>query len=116
MIDEFPVFAVAAACAEGVTLVREAEELRHKESDRITAVAHELQAIGVAIEPLPDGFRITGGPVAGGTVQPHGDHRIAMSCAVAGLVSRAPVVVEGAEIMHESFPAFGETLTALRTP
>jgi 3-phosphoshikimate 1-carboxyvinyltransferase len=116
MIDEFPIFAVAAACAEGVTLVREAEELRHKESDRIAAVAHELQAIGVAIEPLPDGFRITGGPVAGGTVNPHGDHRIAMSCAVAGLVARAPVVVEGAEIMHESFPAFGETLAALRAP
>ncbi|MEI6210017.1 MAG: 3-phosphoshikimate 1-carboxyvinyltransferase [bacterium] len=114
MIDEFPVFAVAAACADGVTEVREAEELRHKESDRISALAHELQAIGVAIEPLPDGFRITGGPVAGGTVTPHGDHRIAMSCAVAGLVARAPVIVEGAEIMHESFPAFGETLQALR--
>ncbi len=113
MIDEFPVFAVAAALAEGTTEVREAAELRHKESDRITAVANELRAIGVAIEPLPDGFRITGGAVAGGTVEPHGDHRIAMSCAVAGLVAKQPVVIHGAEIMHESFPAFRETLLAL---
>ena len=113
MIDEFPVFAVAAACAEGATEVREAAELRHKESDRIAAVAKELRAIGVAIEPLPDGFRITGGSVAGGTVDPHGDHRIAMSCAVAGLVAQQPVVIHGAEIVNESFPAFRETLTAL---
>jgi 3-phosphoshikimate 1-carboxyvinyltransferase len=113
MIDEFPIFAVAAALAEGVTEVREAEELRHKESDRISAVANELRAIGVNIEPLPDGFRITGGRVAGGRVNPHGDHRIAMSCAVAGLVAAAPVVIDGAEIMNESYPAFRETLTAL---
>ena len=113
MIDEFPVFAVAAACAQGITEVREAEELRHKESDRITALANELRAIGVAIEPLPDGFRITGGAVAGGTVHPHGDHRIAMACAVAGLVASNPVIIDGAEIMNESFPAFRETLVAL---
>ena len=113
MIDEFPVFAVAAALAEGTTEVREATELRHKESDRITAVAHELRAIGVAIEPLPDGFRITGGTVTGGTIQPHGDHRIAMSCAVAGLAAQHPVVIEGAEIMNESFPGFRETLLKL---
>jgi 3-phosphoshikimate 1-carboxyvinyltransferase len=113
MIDEFPVFAVAAARADGTTEVREASELRHKESDRISAVANELRAIGVAIEPLPDGFRITGGIVAGGLVNPHGDHRIAMSCAVAGLVARQPVKIHGAEIMNESFPAFCETLTAL---
>jgi len=113
MIDEFPIFAVAAACAQGVTEVREAAELRHKESDRITAVAKELCAIGVAIEPLPDGFRITGGAVAGGSVDPHGDHRIAMSCAVAGLVAKQPVAIEGAEIMNESFPAFREILATL---
>ena len=81
MIDEFPVFAVAAAVADGVTEVRDALELRHKESDRITAVANELRAIGVAIDPLADGFRVTGGTIAGGIVEPHGDHRIAMSCA-----------------------------------
>jgi len=113
MIDEFPVFAVAAACAEGTTEVHEAAELRHKESDRITAVANELSAIGVAIEPRPDGFRITGGAMAGGAVSPHGDHRIAMSCAVAGLVAKQPVVINDAEIMNESFPAFRETLATL---
>ena len=113
MIDEFPVFAAAAALADGVTEVREAEELRHKESDRITAVAHEFQAIGAKIEPLPDGFRVTGGRVAGGAVNPHGDHRIAMSCAVAGLAAQAPVTIDGAEILHESFPTFRETLIAL---
>jgi 3-phosphoshikimate 1-carboxyvinyltransferase len=113
MIDEFPIFAVAAALAEGATEVREAEELRHKESDRIQALAQELRVLGVGIEPLPDGFRIVGGPVSGGLVNPHGDHRIAMSCAVAGLVARRPVTVEGAEILHESFPAFRETLSAL---
>ena len=113
MIDEFPVFAVAAAVAQGITEVREAEELRHKESDRITAVANELRAIGVAIDPLPDGFRITGGSIAGGTIQPHGDHRIAMSCAVAGLVAKNPICIHGSEIMNESFPSFRETLQAL---
>ena len=113
MIDEFPVFTVAAALADGTTEVREAAELRHKESDRIAAVANELRAIGVAIEPLADGFRIHGGAVTGGRVDPHGDHRIAMSCAVAGLVARQPVAIDGAEIMNESFPAFCETLIAL---
>ena len=113
MIDEFPVFAVAAALAHGTTEVREATELRHKESDRITAVANELRAIGVAIDPLPDGFRIHGGIVAGGIVAPHGDHRIAMSCAVAGLVAQNPVEIHGAEIMNESFPTFRETLLKL---
>jgi len=113
MIDEFPVFAVAAARAEGITEVRDALELRHKESDRITAVAHELQAIGVAIDPLADGFRVTGGNIAGGGVDPHGDHRIAMSCAIAGLVAQNPVAIHGAEIMNESFPAFRETMAQL---
>ena len=113
MIDEFPIFAVAAACATGVTEVREATELRHKESDRIAILARELQALGVAIEPLDDGFRITGGQMAGGRTTAHGDHRIAMSCAVAGLVARTPVTVDGSEIIHESFPAFAASLQAL---
>ena len=113
MIDEFPVFAIAAAYADGVTEVREAEELRHKESDRINALVGELSRLGVAITPRPDGFRIVGGAVAGGTVAAHGDHRIAMSCALAGLASHCPVVVEGAEIMAESFPDFAATLRAL---
>jgi 3-phosphoshikimate 1-carboxyvinyltransferase len=113
MIDEFPAFAVAAAYATGVTDVRDAAELRTKESDRIAGLANELGGLGVAIEPRADGFRITGGSVAGGTATARGDHRIAMSCALAGLASRAPVAVNDAEIMAESFPAFRETLAKL---
>ena len=113
MIDEFPAFAVAAAYASGVTEVRDATELRTKESDRIAVLANELGGLGVAIEPRADGFRITGGNVAGGTATARGDHRIAMSCALAGLASRASVAVNDAEIMAESFPAFRETLAKL---
>lgn len=114
MIDEFPVFALAAACAEGQTVVAEAEELRHKESDRISALGGELQRLGVAFAETPDGFRIDGGrPIDGGGVEAHGDHRLAMSLALAGLVSRQPVRVRGAEIIRESFPEFVQVLTGL---
>lgn len=113
MIDELPVFAVAAACASGVTEVREAGELRHKESDRIAVLTEEMRAMGAAIEPLADGFRITGSPLAGGQTTAHGDHRIAMSCAVAGLVAQQPVVVQDAGIIGESFPDFAAALQSL---
>ncbi len=111
MIDEFPAFAVAAAFARGTTIVSDAEELRHKESDRITALGGELRAIGVDFRETPDGFTVQGGlPVAGGQVQPHGDHRLAMSLAVAGLAASGPITVEQAAIIHESFPDFAQVL------
>lgn len=114
MIDEFPVFAVAAAYASGVTVVSDAAELRHKESDRISALCQELQGLGIRISETPDGFTIEGGlPVSGGVGQPHSDHRLAMSLAVAGLAAQNPVTVEGAEIMDESFPEFVSTLQML---
>ncbi len=115
MIDEFPVFAVVAAAAQGVTEVREAAELRHKESDRLTVLCRQLTRLGVAVEERPDGFRLCGrGQIPGGaTVSAEGDHRLAMSLALAGLASRAPVRVEQAEILAESFPDFTTTLTAL---
>jgi 3-phosphoshikimate 1-carboxyvinyltransferase len=114
MIDEFPVFAVAAACAEGETLVSEAVELRHKESDRISALCGELKAVGVDITERPDGFLVRGGaPLSGGTISPHGDHRLAMSLAVAGLAAHGPVTVNDAGIIHESFPRFAPILEAL---
>jgi 3-phosphoshikimate 1-carboxyvinyltransferase len=113
MIDEFPIFAVAAACAEGRTVVRDADELRHKESDRITALGGELRRLGVAFTETPDGFIIDGGPVRGGEVQSHGDHRLAMSLAIAGLAAQAPVTVSGAEMVSESFPGFSGVLRAL---
>ncbi len=114
MIDEFPIFAVAAAYANSPTLVRNAEELRFKESDRITALCQELRSVGVEIEETPDGFRMPGKtPPCGGRADAHGDHRLAMSLAVAGLASEAPLGVSGAEMTGESFPGFLEALQKL---
>ena len=105
MIDEFPVFAVAAACALGDTIVEDAQELRHKESDRISALGTELRQMGVEFHETPDGFVVAGGAVLkGGRVDPHGDHRLAMSLAVAGLVAQAPVEIQGAEIITNPSP------------
>jgi 3-phosphoshikimate 1-carboxyvinyltransferase len=112
MIDEFPVFAIAASCAVGVTVVRGAQELRHKESDRISVLCTELQKIGVKIKELEDGFEIIGQEILqGGSVEPHGDHRLAMALAVAGSVSLDPVIVANPEIIDESFPNFQEIFT-----
>ena len=115
MIDEFPAFAIAAAFARGTTRVSEAEELRYKESDRITAVVSGLNRLGVTASESPDGFSITGtGCVPGGCrVAAQGDHRLGMSFALAGLASTAPITVEGAEIISESFPDFAGTLRQL---
>jgi 3-phosphoshikimate 1-carboxyvinyltransferase len=115
MIDEFPAFAAAAAFAVGRSEVREAGELRFKESDRISVLCSELRAQGVAVEEKPDGFIITGqGSVPGGaSVDPHGDHRLAMSLAVLGLGAQHGLQVGSAEIMAESFPEFVDVLQAL---
>ncbi len=114
MIDEFPVFAVAAACAEGTTVVSEAQELRHKESDRISALGGELRQLGVDFRETADGFTLQGQPALhGGRVDPHGDHRLAMSLAVAGLAAQAPVEVQQAQIIAESFPEFATLLQKL---
>jgi len=113
MIDEFPVFAVAAASAAGTTVVRQAAELRHKESDRITILCNELKKLGVALEEFEDGFAIQGGTIQGGSCAAHGDHRLAMSLTLAGLQSRRPVIVHNAEILNESFPEFVANLVAL---
>jgi 3-phosphoshikimate 1-carboxyvinyltransferase len=114
MIDEFPAFAAAAAYAQGTSLVRDAQELRLKESDRISALCSELRKLGVSASERQDGFEIEGGkPPHGGTVTAHGDHRLAMSLALCGLAAQAPVVVEQAEIIAESFPDFPRFLSAL---
>jgi 3-phosphoshikimate 1-carboxyvinyltransferase len=114
MIDEFPALAVAAACAEGTTTVREAEELRYKESDRIAALCGELRRLGVAAQETPDGFILPGGGMRGGAlVEAHGDHRLAMALTVAGLASARPVQVAGAELSEESFPEFVPALQTL---
>ncbi len=114
MIDEFPAFAVVAARAQGETIVRDAAELRHKESDRIRALVTQLRGLGVEAEERADGFVIRGGrPWPGGTVDAQGDHRLAMSLAVAGLAAASPVVVHGAEMINESFPSFVTILRRL---
>ncbi len=108
-IDEFPVFFIAAACAEGDTLVRGAEELRVKETDRLAAMAEGLGRLGVQHELLPDGLKIRGrGGFRGGTVDSHGDHRIAMAFAVASLRAEAPVEVLDVANVATSFPGFVE--------
>lgn len=110
-IDEFPAIAAVAAFAAGETVVREAKELRYKESDRIAAIVSQLRALGADVEEFDDGFAVRGGTLKGGTARANGDHRLAMSMALCGL--RAPVSVEGAEILNESFPSFVPTLVAL---
>ncbi|SIR77704.1 3-phosphoshikimate 1-carboxyvinyltransferase [Aquipseudomonas alcaligenes] len=105
-IDEFPVLFVAAACAEGRTVLRGAEELRVKESDRIQVMADGLIALGVKAEPTPDGIIIEGGPIGGGEVWSHGDHRIAMSFSVASLRASAPIRIHDCANVATSFPNF----------
>jgi len=114
MIDEFPAFAVAAACAEGVSKVTGALELRHKESDRISSLGIELRKVGVLFNEMEDGFSIKGDqPILGGIVNPHGDHRLAMSLSIIGLISQSPVIVRDSEIISESFPEFVSVLQQL---
>ncbi|KEF32680.1 Cyclohexadienyl dehydrogenase [Marinobacter nitratireducens] len=108
-IDEFPVLFVAAACAEGRTVLRGAEELRVKESDRIQVMADGLAAVGVETTVTPDGIIIDGGqPIVGGKVDSHGDHRIAMSFAVASLRAQGEIEVTDCANVATSFPGFVE--------
>ena len=105
-IDEFPVLFIAAACAEGRTVLRGAEELRVKESDRIQVMADGLLALGAKVEPTPDGIIIDGGALGGGEVDSHGDHRIAMAFSVASLRASAPIRIHDCANVATSFPNF----------
>jgi 3-phosphoshikimate 1-carboxyvinyltransferase len=105
-IDEFPVIFVAAACAEGETVITGAEELRVKESDRIQVMADGLQAIGVNAQATDDGMIIQGGPIKGGKVNSFDDHRIAMAFTMAGLRSESEIHIEDCENVNTSFPGF----------
>jgi 3-phosphoshikimate 1-carboxyvinyltransferase len=115
-IDELPLFALAAAHARGESVLRGAEELRAKESDRIDATVDALRALGVRARATDDGFRVTGVPARprGGRIASRGDHRLAMLGAVAGLASREGVRVEDADAVSVSFPGFFEMLEELR--
>ncbi len=105
-IDEFPALFVAAACAEGETVLTGAEELRVKESDRIQVMADGLAALGVDARPTPDGMVIRGGRIRGGTVASHGDHRIAMAFAMAGLRADGEITITDCANVNTSFPGF----------
>lgn len=105
-IDEFPALFVAAACAEGDTLLQGAEELRVKESDRIQVMADGLVRLGIQAEPRPDGMRIRGGRLGSGLVESHGDHRIAMAFAIAGLRAAGEVRIGDCGNVATSFPNF----------
>jgi 3-phosphoshikimate 1-carboxyvinyltransferase len=111
-IDEFPILFIAAAAAEGETIVSGAEELRKKETDRIAVMARGLEAVGVRVEERPDGARIVGGTVRGGLVDSRGDHRIAMSFAVASLRAEAPIEILNTAEVATSFPSFLEVAAA----
>jgi 3-phosphoshikimate 1-carboxyvinyltransferase len=113
-IDEFPIFAVLATQAEGVTIVRDAAELRVKESDRIATMATELRKMGAAIEERPDGMVVRGPTkLRGAVVECHRDHRLAMALAVGGLVAASPTTIRGAEAVTDSFPGFVEAMRHL---
>ena len=113
-IDELPLVALAACFAEGTTTIRDAEELRRKESDRIETVTAALRALGGKVEPTEDGMVIEGtGGLRGGTIDSHGDHRIAMLGAVAGLASQEGVEVRGMDAAAVSYPAFEADLASL---
>ncbi|MBD2451675.1 3-phosphoshikimate 1-carboxyvinyltransferase [Nostoc sp. FACHB-152] len=111
LIDEIPILAVAAIFAEGKTVIRDAEELRVKESDRIAVMAQQLNKMGAKVTELPDGMEIVGGtPLVGTDVDSHTDHRIAMSLAIAALVSKGVTTIHRAEAAAISYPNFTATL------
>jgi 3-phosphoshikimate 1-carboxyvinyltransferase len=105
-IDEFPAFFIAAAAAEGETLVTGAAELRVKESDRLAAMAAGLASLGIQCELLPDGLRLQGGAMRGGRIDSHGDHRIAMAFALASLIASDPIEIDDVANVATSFPGF----------
>lgn len=111
MIDEFPALAVVATQAHGDTIVRDAAELRVKETDRIATVVAELQALGAHIEPRPDGFVVHGPtPLHGAQVQSHGDHRLAMALSIAALIASGQTTVQDTACIADSFPGFTTTV------
>jgi 3-phosphoshikimate 1-carboxyvinyltransferase len=115
VIDELPILAIAATQARGETIIRDAAELRTKETDRIAAVVENLRRMGAKVGEMPDGLIVEGGyQLHGAEIESFGDHRIAMAFAVAGLIADGETIVNGAEWADISFPGFFETLARLR--
>jgi 3-phosphoshikimate 1-carboxyvinyltransferase len=116
LIDEIPILAVAACYAKGTTLIKDASELRVKESDRITTTVQELSALGATIEELPDGMKITGGSeLSGNVVNSHFDHRLAMSLAIAGLAAKGNTTIENSQCVDISYKEFWKHLESFST-
>lgn len=117
VIDELPIIAIAATQANGRTIIKDAEDLRHKESDRIKAICSELQKIGASIEETPDGFIIEGKTKLNGDciIETYHDHRIAMSAYVAGLISQKPLQIKDFDWVNISFPEFLDIFSELMT-
>ena len=114
MIDEFPILAILATQANGSTMITDAAELRVKETDRIATLAEEITKLGAQVEVMEDGFIITGPtPLTGSRVNSHGDHRLAMALAIAGLIARDETIIENCECIPDSFPGFIETMNAI---
>ena len=115
LIDEIPLLAVVATQAEGITTIKDAGELKVKETNRIRAMVTELTKLGANIEETEDGRKITGAtPLSGGICKSYGDHRIAMSMAIAGLAAQEEVIIQGAEVVNISFPGFYKQLIQLQ--
>lgn len=112
-IDEFPVLFVAAAAASGKTVFSGIGELRVKESDRIAAMAEGMRSLGIRVDETDDGATVYGGQFGGGRVKSHGDHRVAMSLALAGTVASDIVTVEDVDAVDTSFPGFCELMNSL---
>ena len=114
IIDEIPILAVAAACAKGKTVIKDAFELRVKESDRIKTMSDNLKKLGVKTEEKEDGMIIEGGSTfTGGTFDSFGDHRVAMSLAIAGLVCKDNLIIENTECIATSFPGFEKIIASI---
>jgi len=115
LIDEIPVLAVAAALAEGVTEIKDAAELRHKESDRLAVITRNLRLFGVPVEERPDGLAIEGGrTLVGAEVESDGDHRIAMSAAILGLLAKGKTLVKDTACIETSYPGFARQIALLQ--
>jgi len=116
LIDELPVLAVAGALANGTTIIRQAQELRVKETDRIAAIAHNLRAMGAQVIELSDGLEIHGpAPLRGGRIPSFGDHRIVMAFAIAGLFADGETIIQDAECVEISYPGFRNALEQFMT-
>jgi len=116
VIDELPILAVAAALARGETTIRDAHELRVKETDRIHAVAHNLRQMGVPVDEFEDGMTITGGAeLHGAELESFGDHRIAMAFAVAGMFAEGVTTINDTDCISTSYPGFEQHLNQFLT-